>query len=85
MTHLLKDLVKECSKHDESFNGIMKDARYPNGLIGDLAPTEFYEREDAERCINSIEPLVYNTKEFEELKNSENPFIKEVLKTAINL
>lgn len=32
-----------------------------------------------------IEPLVYTVKEFEELKNSKNPFITEVLKTAIRL
>lgn len=30
-----------------------------------------------------IEPLVYTTKEFEELKDSRNPFITEILKTAI--
>ncbi len=32
-----------------------------------------------------IEPLVYTTEEFEELKQSENPFITGVLKTAIRL
>ncbi len=32
-----------------------------------------------------IEPLVYTPKEFEELKASDNPFINEVLKTAIRL
>jgi len=32
-----------------------------------------------------IEPLVYTTEEFEELKTSNNPFITEVLKTAIRL
>jgi len=30
-----------------------------------------------------IEPLVYTPKEFEELKNDCNPFITEILKTAI--
>jgi HEPN domain-containing protein len=34
--------------------------RYPNGLAGNLAPTEFYEREDAEKCIKSAE-LILNT------------------------
>lgn len=34
--------------------------RYPNGIGGDLAPTEFYEKEDAERCISSAE-LILNT------------------------
>ena len=32
-----------------------------------------------------IEPLVYTVEEFEELKKSENPFIIEVIKTAIRL
>jgi predicted nucleotidyltransferase len=32
-----------------------------------------------------VEPLVYTCEEFEELKNSKNPFITEVLKTAIKL
>ncbi len=32
-----------------------------------------------------IEPLVYTVEEFEELKKSKNPFITEVLKTAIRL
>ena len=32
-----------------------------------------------------IEPLVYTIREFEELKRSENPFIKEVLRTAMRL
>lgn len=70
MTHLLKELIGECSKLDKSFNVVKKDARnldmfyiptrYPNGLGGDLAPTEFYEKEDAEKCINSAE-LILNT------------------------
>ncbi len=32
-----------------------------------------------------IEPLVYTNEEFEDLKNSQNPFITEVLKTAVRL
>ena len=32
-----------------------------------------------------IEPLVYRVEEFEKLKKSENPFIREALKTAIKL
>lgn len=72
MTHLLKELVKECSRVDETFNTLMKDAksldmyyiptRYPNGLGGDLAPTEFYEREDAERCLSSAELILNRVK-----------------------
>ncbi|GAB4544545.1 MAG: nucleotidyltransferase domain-containing protein [Thermodesulfovibrionia bacterium] len=32
-----------------------------------------------------IEPMVYTIEEFEELKESRNPFIIEVLKTAIRI
>jgi HEPN domain-containing protein len=74
ITHSLKELLKECSKFDISFNILSKDARtldmfyiptrYPNGLGGDLAPTEFYEREDAERCISSAELILSTVKTF---------------------
>jgi HEPN domain-containing protein len=36
--------------------------RYPNGLGGDLAPTEFYEKEDAEKCISSAELILSTVK-----------------------
>jgi HEPN domain-containing protein len=68
ITHSLKELVRECVKFDASFNKLSKVARtldmfyiptrYPNGLGGDLAPTEFYEKEDAEQCINSAESIL---------------------------
>ncbi len=74
VTHSLKELLRECSRLDASFNPLSKDAktldmyyiptRYPNGLGGDLAPTEFYEREDAERCINSAELILNAVKAF---------------------
>lgn len=32
-----------------------------------------------------IEPLVYTPEEFEELKTSQNPFITDILKTAIKI
>lgn len=70
VTHSLKELVRECSKLERAFNTLSKEARnldmfyiptrYPNGLGGDLAPTEFYEKEDAEKCIHSAE-LILNT------------------------
>jgi len=74
VTHSLKELLKECSKLDASFNTLSTDARnldmyyiptrYPNGLAGDLAPTEFYEREDAEKCIKSAESILNIAKTF---------------------
>jgi len=74
VTHSLKELLRECSKLDASFNKLSTDARtldmyyiptrYPNGLAGDLAPTEFYEREDAEKCIRSAESILKTAKIF---------------------
>jgi len=32
-----------------------------------------------------VEPLVYTSEEFEELKTSQNPFINDILKTAIKI
>jgi len=38
--------------------------RYPNGLVGELAPSEFYEKEDAEKCINCAELILKKVKKF---------------------
>ena len=38
--------------------------QYPNSLAGDLAPAEFYEREDAEKCINYAELILESVKKF---------------------
>jgi HEPN domain-containing protein len=72
MTHSLKELLIECAKLDDSFKTLSDDARtldmfyiptrYPNGLGGDLAPTEFYEKEDAVKCINSAESILKRAK-----------------------
>ena len=72
MTHSLKELTRECAKIRESFTTLATDARtldmfyiptrYPNGLGGDLAPTEFYEKEDAEKCISSAESILQKVK-----------------------
>lgn len=74
ITHSLKELTRECSKLSESFKTISKDARnldmfyiptrYPDGIGGNLAPTEFYEREDAEKCISYAESILNTAKKF---------------------
>jgi len=68
LTHTLKQLVRECMKLERDFSEVRGDARtldmyyiptrYPNGLGGDLAPTEFYEEEDAETCISSARSIL---------------------------
>ncbi|MGC8778435.1 MAG: HEPN domain-containing protein, partial [Candidatus Caldatribacteriaceae bacterium] len=36
--------------------------RYPNGLGGELAPAEFYEKEDAEECLRSADLILKTVK-----------------------
>ncbi|MCW7078109.1 MAG: HEPN domain-containing protein [Canidatus Methanoxibalbensis ujae] len=74
ITHSLKELVRECKKLEKGFSEIESYARhldmfyiptqYPNSLAGDLAPAEFYEREDAEKCINCAELILESVKKF---------------------
>jgi HEPN domain-containing protein len=61
ITHSLKELVKEAEKIDPGFSSLKKDAKTldayyistldPNGLGGDLPPSEYFEEDDAEKCI----------------------------------
>lgn len=72
ITHSLKELVRECKKLEKEFSEIESYARYldmfyiptryPNGLAGELAPAEFYEEEDAEKCINYAESILGSVK-----------------------
>lgn len=69
MTHSLKELIREAGRLEPSVKKFSREAkmldlvyipsRYPNGLAGDLAPTEFYEKEDAQQCLNYAE-LIQN-------------------------
>ena len=68
ITHSLKELVMEAEKREHSFSKIKLEAkyldmfyiptRYPNGLAGNLAPFEFYEEEDAKKCIGYAESIL---------------------------
>jgi len=61
ISHALKVLVTESIKIEPNFANIKSEAhfldlvyistRYPNGLASDLAPSEFYEQGDAEKCL----------------------------------
>lgn len=74
ITHALKELVGACKKIETKFSAIESPARhldmfyiptrYPNGLAGELAPSEFYEREDAERCVSYAELILEDVKKF---------------------
>lgn len=61
LTHSAKLLVNKCLKKEKSFLKVKEAAswldnyyiptRYPNGLDADVAPADYYEKEDATRCI----------------------------------
>ncbi len=62
LTHSIFELIKEIGDLEIGFKSLKKaakvldsvyiPARYPNGIAGELAPFEYYEKEDAEECIN---------------------------------
>jgi HEPN domain-containing protein len=72
MTHSLKELARECTRLDATFNQLTREAkkldmfyiptRCPNGLSGDLAPAEFYEEEDSKACISSAGLILQTVK-----------------------
>ncbi|MCW7076783.1 DNA-binding protein [Methanosarcinales archaeon] len=72
MTHSIKELLRECGKIEEEFGALRNEARfldmfyiptrYPDGLAGELAPAEFYEKEDAAKCLNSAELILKKVK-----------------------
>jgi len=74
ITHSLKELVMECEKIDPIFSSLKTDAktldafyistRYPNGLGGDLPPSEYFEEDDAEKCINCATSILDTVKPF---------------------
>ncbi len=41
--------------------------RYPNGLGGELAPSEYYEKEDAQKCLNSAESILNSVRKFSKI------------------
>ena len=76
LTHSLTELVREANKLEPRFHTVEKPARrldtfyiptrYPNGLAGELTPSEFYCREDAEQCLNFAESILKIVREYTE-------------------
>ena len=74
LSHSLTELVREATKLEPGFHPIEKPARrldtfyiptrYPNGLAGELTPSEFYRQEDAEQCLNFAESILKIVKEY---------------------
>ena len=65
LTHSVFDMIREIGKSDQSFMDLKKEAklldgvyitaRYPDSIVGDLIPSEYFEEEDAEECIRCAE------------------------------
>lgn len=74
LTHSIFELIRETGDLENGFKGFKREAkfldsvyissRYPNGIAGDLAPFEYYEREDAEECLNYAELILEEVKKF---------------------
>jgi len=74
LTHSIFELIRETGDLENGFKGFKREAkfldsvyissRYPNGIAGDLAPFEYYEREDAEECLNCAELILEEVKKF---------------------
>jgi HEPN domain-containing protein len=62
LTHSIRELVLDCSKYESDFRDLLRQAkaldtyyiatRYPNGLVGNEIPAQYYSEEDASQCIN---------------------------------
>ena len=74
LSHSLTELVREAAKLEPGFRTAEKPARrldafyiptrYPNGLAGELTPSEFYCQEDAQACLNSAELILKTVREY---------------------
>ena len=74
LTHSIRELVLDCSKYDSSFSGLLSQAkvldtyyiatRYPNGLVGNEIPAQYYSEEDASQCINYAALILKTVKRF---------------------
>lgn len=76
-THSVKNLIKEAGKKEKSFLEVLEagrilDAyyiptRYPNGLDDNMAPVDYYDEEDAKKCLQCATSILNIVKKF--LKN----------------
>jgi HEPN domain-containing protein len=74
LTHSVFELIRETGDLENGFKRFKREAkfldsvyissRHPNGIAGDLTPFEYYEREDAEECLNYAELILKEVKKF---------------------
>ena len=68
LTHSIRDLVLECSKYEKDFSNLVSQGkvldsyyiptRYPDSLVGNEIPSEYYSQEDAAQCISYAESIL---------------------------
>ena len=74
LTHSIRDLVLDCSKFNKGFGNLVSQGkvldsyyiptRYPDGLVGNEIPSEYYSQEDASQCISYAELILKMVKRF---------------------
>jgi HEPN domain-containing protein len=68
LTHSIRDLVLDCSRYEKDFHTLLSagktldayyvSTRYPDSLVGNEIPAQYYSEEDASRCINYAESML---------------------------
>lgn len=74
ITHSLRRLVRECEALDDSFRALEDAARlldqhyiptrYPSGLDEEMPPTSYYEKGDADACLQSARSILERVRPF---------------------
>lgn len=74
ITHSLRRLARECEALDAAFGSLREAARlldqhyiatrYPNGLDEETPPTRYYEKGDADTCLQSARSILEHVKPF---------------------
>jgi len=67
LTHSVYELIREVSMFEPSFLELKSGAKaldsayittcYPDSIVGNLTPSEYYDREDAEECIGYADSI----------------------------
>lgn len=74
VTHSLRRLLRECEREDPALQELEDAARlldqhyiptrYPNGLDVELGPSRYYERKDAESCLQCARSILERVRPF---------------------
>ena len=74
LTHSIRDLILDCSRYEKDFHTLLSagktlDAyyvptRYPDSLVGNEIPAQYYSEEDASQCIDYAESMLKTVKKF---------------------